>query len=565
MKIFKKGAILLELLLTFAVCSAILAATGQALFSSSESNLHSYQNQQAQLYLKEASQVIQSLAADFWQQTMINGTYHPQLAAENWQLQSGGETLDIFQRQIDIEDIFRDFSGAIATQEGILDPSSKKVTVTVSWQTPRPQSLAKSFLVTRWRDNVTWQEDTLNDFLDGFEDATDVTNYPGYVQIAQTGGAEEWTEPTIITDMDAQAKINGLVAKNGYLYAALGSSLKKIEVFDIDTDPASPSSQGTFSLADDANNLAINSDYLYAALKNSTQVVIFDLSSDPINPPNVGSFNLGAEASGLWVQNDYLFATMEGDNRVKVYDLTDPVNPTWEGEFVTSQNTVDVSGSGNYLYIAQVANKRAIEVFDISAGVTSPTFLGEIPALYQPTGIWIKGNTLYLSLSQKRAAMYTLSFNPTRPFLLGIFQTNQNTSDITALGDYGYVSGDDSWQRAIEVIYIGDSKGLSGIYFVYGEYISSTLEASPAAAFNRLSWEGEEVVNSNIMFQIASNDDDFTWDFVGPDGTAGTYFEEPGAIPLPSALARYLKYKIILTGDGGSTPTVDKVRINYSL
>lgn len=565
MKFFKKGAILIELLLTLAVCSAILAATGQALFSSSESNLHSYQNQQAQLYLQEASEIIKSLAATSWQEIMTNDTYYPQISGENWQLQTGQETLGIFKRQILVADVFRDASGGIATQGGILDPSSKKITVTVSWEKPRDQELSKSFLVTRWRNNASWQEDTLSDFSDGLEDATDFTSNPGFIQIAQTGGAGEWTEPTIITDTDAQAKINGLVAKNGYLYAALGSSAEKIEVFDIASEPATPSSQGAFTLAGNANNLAINTDYLYVALEDSIQVVIFDLSSNPIDPPSISSFNLGGEASGLWVQNNYLFVAIKGAKRIEVYDLTEPSNPSWEGKFNTPQNTVDLSGSGNYLYVAQAANQRAIEVFDISTSVTEPVSLGGIPSLYQPTGIWVEGNNLYLSLHQKRAAMYNLSYNPTQPYLLGIFQTNQNTSDVTALGDYGYVSGGDSWQRAIEVIYIGESKGLSGIYFVYGEYISSTWEASSSVAFNRIFWEGEEVINSNIILQIATNNDNFTWNFVGPDGTSGSYFEAPGAIPLQSALAKYLKYKIILTGDSDSTPKVDRVSINYSL
>ena len=66
------------------------------------------------------------------------------------------------------------------------------------------------------------------------------------------------------------------------------------------------------------------------------------------------------------------------------------------------------------------------------------------------------------------------------------------------------------------------------------------------------------------MFQIAVNDDNLTWDFVGPDGTAGSYFEEPGGFPLNSLLGKYFKYKIILTSDGVETPVVENVTVNYS-
>jgi len=565
-KLRKKGVILMEMLLALAIGSAILTTVSSALVGSQQANLRSYQSQQAELHLQEISEAVKSIKLSDWENISINGNYHPEIVDNDWILAEDEEIIGIYKRKIEITDVFRDDEGNIVAEAGTLDPSTKKITTIVSWEISRPSSVSQTFFLTRWGNNMTWIEDTYNDFIDGTEDAVDVVINPGYVQLAETGGEGEWTEPTIIADVDAMAKLNAIWIKGDYLFCALGSSIKKIEVFDISADPENPVSLGSFDTLENVNNLAVNGSYLYAALDNDDHAIqIFDISENPVSPTEVRIVETAGRPSGLWLQNSYLFASIEGVNRVDVYDASDSSNPSFQGSFETSQNTVDVSGSGDFLYVAQVTTNRAMEIFDISDSVTEPVSLGAISTLFRPTGIWLEGNTLYLSLRQKRVAMYTLNANPMSPFLLGIFQTVQNTSDVTALGDYGYVAGMDSFSRAIGVVYIGDSKGISGIYFVYGEYTSSTLDIESQAAFNRISWEGEDPGLTDILFQIAVNDDNLTWNFVGPDGTAGTYFDYPGAIPLNSTLGTYFKYKIILTSStGANTPVVDKVIVNYS-
>ena len=557
---------MVELLLAFAIGSAVLVVSAGALFSSSSVNLRSYQNQRAELYLQEAVEVVKTLVVSDWNNISINGIFHPEVTGDSWTLIDNEETIDIYERKVEIGDLFRDENGNVATTGGMIDPSTKKITTMVSWQMPRPGSVSQIFLPTRWQGNTTWTEDSLNDFSDGVEDATDVTTNPGFIQLAQTGGSGDWTEPGIIQDMDALAKLNGIFCDNGYLFAALGSTKKQIQVFDISTDPQNPSSLGAFNTTDEVNNIAVENGYLYAALNNESHgIEIFDISANPANPSQVGTAATGSVPSGLWVQNNYLFVSLLDNNKVEVYSLSNPASPSLEGFFNTSERAVDVSGSGNYLYVAQETTREGIEIFDISTSVVNPTSLAIIATFYPPTGIWIEGNTLYLSLKEKRTAMYNLLYRgPTNPTLLGIFQTNQNTADITALGDYGYVAGMDSWSRAIAVIYVAESKGLSGIYFVYGEYISSALDVGNSAAFNRISWEGNEPANTNILFQISLNDDNLTWNFVGPDGTAASYFESPAAFPLNNILGRYFKYKAILVGDSLVTPIVDRVVVNYS-
>lgn len=528
-----------------------------------ESLVRSVKRQQASELAQQQLERVQAAASSDWQ-AVPDGTWHIELVNNTWVLVSNPVEDEGFNKSIVVESINRDAGGMIVSTGGWPDPSTKKITSRILWEDNGLQQLSIPIVLTNYWGHNVWIEDTYDDFADGIEDATDFSINPGYVQLAQTGGGGDWTEPSIIGSVDALGKANGIWAENGYIFLALGSSKMQIEVFDIATDPASPVSLGSFAVSDNVNNVAVYNDYLYASVDSvQNGLDVFNIAIDPVHPTFIGTSATVNKPSGLWVQNDYLYVSVDGAKKVDVYSLSNPESPAYTGSFSTSANTIDISGSGNYLYIAQASNANAIEVFDLSSSPTTPVSLGSISSFYNITGIWLEGNTLYTSLAQKRAAMYTLTANPTRPLLLGIFSTTRNTSDITALGDYGYVAGEDSQLKAIEVIYIGDSKGLSGIYFVYGEYTSSVLDTNSVVSSYRLNWEGNETVGTQILFQTAVSEDNIVWDFVGPDGTAGSYFEEPGPVSFPYSAGRYFRYKAILLGDGSQTPVLDKVTVSY--
>ena len=563
----KQGSILIEALLALAIGSTILTVVSQALVVNQQANMAAGQKQKAEYLSQEANEAVKSIWARGWQEIGVNGTYHPQIASGLWSLVNGEETLGAYQRAVTIEDIFRDGQGNIATSGGTLDPSSKKITTVVSWNQPRQQSITSQLILTRFKDNVSWQEDSLADFSDGEEDATDAEINPGYVQLAQTGGGG-WSEPRSLGTVDGLSKASGITANSTHIYLSLNRTWGNIEVFDISSSPATPSSLGSFDTFWRENDVACYGDYLYVAddLWITPSVSIYNIGQNPTNPPYVGSQGLFYRAGGIFANEKYLFVSVKYWPLVFVYQLENGhyEDPYYLGYFFTTDETVDVTVSGNYLYVAQESTSRAVEIYDISSSPTSPTHMATLTTLYQPTGIYTESNILYLSMEHKRGAMYSISTDPVNPELYGYFPTQRNNVDITAYGDYGYVAGGDSQLKVIEVFDLSDSKGVSGIYFVYGEYISSVFDAGSQSAFNRIFWQGQELANTNILFQVAVNDDGASWNFVGPDGTAGSFFEEPGAIPFNHILGRYFKYKMILTGDGDTTPTVDKVIVNYS-
>ncbi|MDD5040454.1 MAG: prepilin-type N-terminal cleavage/methylation domain-containing protein [Patescibacteria group bacterium] len=112
-------------------------------------------------------------------------------------------------------------------------------------------------------------------------------------------------------------------------------------------------------------------------------------------------------------------------------------------------------------------------------------------------------------------------------------------------------------------------------YAASGELESSTIDLGSAAEghsdFTTLAWDlvaqPAETGETSVRFQIATNSDNSTWTYVGPDGTSATYFEgAAGDVHSSHDGNRYLRYKMFLsTEDIYYTPTVTDIRIGYTL
>lgn len=107
-----------------------------------------------------------------------------------------------------------------------------------------------------------------------------------------------------------------------------------------------------------------------------------------------------------------------------------------------------------------------------------------------------------------------------------------------------------------------------GGHFMSGEYISKTFDAGSDVAFNRIFWSATIPDGTELKFQIATNSDLASWNFVGPDGTSSTYFTPSStqSVNFANVVGRYFRYKAFFsTTDGGLTPILDSFSLNYSL
>lgn len=111
-------------------------------------------------------------------------------------------------------------------------------------------------------------------------------------------------------------------------------------------------------------------------------------------------------------------------------------------------------------------------------------------------------------------------------------------------------------------------KDLGGFYPTSTEWlISQTIDfGTSSVILKKFKWTGNLPPGTSIKFQLAANNDNLTWNFVGPDGSENTYFES-SEFSLPQSFynKRYLRYKVFLkTEDPSVTPSLDKIEISFS-
>ena len=119
--------------------------------------------------------------------------------------------------------------------------------------------------------------------------------------------------------------------------------------------------------------------------------------------------------------------------------------------------------------------------------------------------------------------------------------------------------------------------GSSTQYTSSGDFQSRILDMGSTTAFNRIDFTFDKPSQTNMQFQIASFNavngscTGATYNYIGPDGTTGTYFTSPtGGIPFITNLTyqnpgRCFRYKAYFTTtDTSQTPVFYDATINYS-
>ncbi|MDO8515934.1 MAG: hypothetical protein Q7S28_01645 [bacterium] len=99
--------------------------------------------------------------------------------------------------------------------------------------------------------------------------------------------------------------------------------------------------------------------------------------------------------------------------------------------------------------------------------------------------------------------------------------------------------------------------------------ISNTFDSGDSSTnWRSLDWnpvsQPAQTGAGSLKFQLAGNNDNTTWNFTGPDGTANTYYNATGSLPSAHNGNRYLRYKVFLTtADEDYTPELDDITVSF--
>lgn len=113
-------------------------------------------------------------------------------------------------------------------------------------------------------------------------------------------------------------------------------------------------------------------------------------------------------------------------------------------------------------------------------------------------------------------------------------------------------------------------KSILGSYVLTGVITSSSFDTGSASNFQQLFWNPTaqpiQTGTPDIRVQIATNNDGATWNFAGPDGTAGTYYTVANQnINSINNGNRYLRYKIFFdTVIDAFTPNISDISFTFT-
>ena len=107
-------------------------------------------------------------------------------------------------------------------------------------------------------------------------------------------------------------------------------------------------------------------------------------------------------------------------------------------------------------------------------------------------------------------------------------------------------------------------------YALSGYLTSSTFDTGGVTNFKQILWspvvQPAQTGESSVRFQLATNNDNLTWNFIGPDGTSASYYTSSNQNVNGSHNGdRYIRYRVYLsTLDSDFTPTMSDISVTYT-
>lgn len=692
----KQGQSLVELLVAIAIFALILPALLVGFVTSRDNKPQQLRKLEAVQVLKQTQEGLRSVRERGWN-NLVNGTYHVAPSGNQWALVPGSSTIDGLTQQVVIANTYRTSQGAIA-ETGTFDPSTKKITVTISWTTPRPSQVSSILYLTRYLDNTSNIDTTQTQFNLGTFSTVQSTNTSGGEIILGYNTKGKWCEPHLSSStIDLPGTPNALYAIEGNIFASTGNTTNASQdsfahVTVDNSDPPVFSLKGKLrgyktsavfgtpnyaylatsndtkeviivnlnQYSDQPNKIYAESGYFDARVSTSSNstadadavyiyenrgyvtagnyLYVFDAASAATSKPRIGTriqFALYSsdKAGEIYVRKvgteTYAFISVEGGHpdELEVVNVTNHLNSSqWRVVTQTSGNlgdnrlNIDPGGPGNggctdlesgksvfvkpdgsRAYLGSLNTATLKEFFVINTTTKSnPTIVGGLRTVpnctdgggYDTVGM-DPNQSVVVSLAENRAIIVgnavvaepnpeeyqvlnlTNEANPTK---CGGMQFDQGIIGITAVkesdGDsFAYlITGDNS--NDLKVV----QGGPDGNYVENGVYTSKIFDVGYQTQFNRIEADAVQPGGTELKYQIAITDavngscTNANFVYVGPDGTANTFFPYTGGVIYydnngagyenPGRCFRYKAF--FSTTDYNQTPVLNDFKVNFS-
>lgn len=185
----KKGQSLVEIIIALAIFS-LVSLTVSAMALNGLSALRSGDDlSRATQLAHEALDATRSIRDQHWL-NLVDGTYGLTTTNGFYEFDGASEIIDTFTRTITVESVQRDGSNNIVELGGTIDPRTKRITSTVTWQGAlTPRTVSATTYLTDWTVS-DWHETTDSEFGAGEFDFTETVDVStaSYLALTESGG-----------------------------------------------------------------------------------------------------------------------------------------------------------------------------------------------------------------------------------------------------------------------------------------------------------------------------------------------------------------------------------------
>jgi hypothetical protein len=614
-RIGQAGATIVEVLVAIALTGIFMPVLATALVAAHAGRASSIQQLQAQSLLHEATEAMRNIREKGWSNVVTDGTYHPVPGASDWSLASGAESINGFTRQIVISTTQRNTAGTIVGSGGTNDPSTKHVTVTVSWNKPTNGSLSTDAYLTRWLTNTVWTQTTQVDFTGGTATNTCATSscdtntafLTNSVQLQDTPAT--WQLPSVFgTGYNITGNVSGndvfVATISGTPYAFVGYATG-MAIINI-SNPAAPTLAGTYTTTAAVNGVFVSGTVAYLATSIATAQLVTVNVANPAAPALLRNFQIqdtnNVAATAVYVSGTTAVVVKKTVGKALLFNaygeintvnVSNPSAPSLSDAINVSADCNGVWVNGTTAYVADSVNNQQLTIVNIA----TPT------NITSSATVNLGANANDVVINNATSTAYIVTANNTTTGEVRIYHLASATS-LTAQGTYevgaaatgvaidttnpnylAVTSGVAAKQLAIlnvttptaptlvnnitlgstgnkvfingSYAYVGaadTAKELTVVYSGYrpsGTFESSTFDPGANVGYNYFTFTGTAPAGTTLQFQVGANNINSGWSYEGPDGTAGTFYTAGDSVPLNIVSNRYFRYKATMTTTNG--------------
>ena len=381
-----QGQSIIELLVAVTLMAILFPALFSGIIAGRDGRSMLAQRLNAFSLTREAEEAVRMIRERNWHEIEVNGSYHPAVSANSFVLNSGPETINGFTRALTIEDALRDSAGVLSAS-GTSDPSTKKITVDVSWSLPHSGNISQTWYLTRFLNNGSHTETSVADFEKGSLTGTVISADLGGEIMLGSGGISSWCDPNLsieAVDLPKNGVANAVSAIEGQVVAGTGNNASGVSFARVDiSNPPPPSSpSGTINGTFDGyktNDVFGEENYAYIATDtNSKEIVIMDL----INQVNgkfaeVGFFDAPGIADGesVFTAGNIGFAT--AGNTLYTFNLDLKTGSRLKlGSVALAGKGEQVIVLGNYAYVAVESETTQMQIIEVTNGGQTLNIVG---------------------------------------------------------------------------------------------------------------------------------------------------------------------------------------------